>query len=88
MCLAGLASLVLGLLPVGRLPGRALWAWHRPAHLATALLSVIATAVVFVGNPDGAFPVLTTIVATTLVALVAVAAWLWMRSVEPVTEGS
>ena len=85
VCLAGLGSLVLGLLPLGALPGRALWAWHRPAHLATALVGVTAAAVVFVGNPEAAFPVLPAVVAATLVALVAVAAWLWVRFVEPVT---
>ncbi|GAB2967346.1 hypothetical protein [Frigoribacterium salinisoli] len=85
VCLAGLGSLVLGLLPVGAAPGRALWAWHRPAHLATALVGVTAAAVVFVGNPAAAFPVVPVVVAAALVTVVAVAAWLWVRFVEPVT---
>ena len=88
VCLAGLGSLVLGLLPLGALPGRALWAWHRPAHVGAALVGVTAAAVVFVGNPDAAFPVVPSVVAAALVALVAVAAWLWVRFVEPVTTGS
>ena len=86
VCLAGLGSLVLALLPLGGLPGRALWGWHRPVHVTTALVGVAAASVVFVGGPGATSPVGPVVAAAALAALVAVAAWLWARWVEPVTR--
>ncbi|WP_423923020.1 hypothetical protein ACPEEZ_03920 [Frigoribacterium sp. 2-23] len=83
ICLAGLGSLVLLLLPLGALPGRALWAMSRPAYLVTALAGVTAASIVFVGNPVSGFPIGPLVVVAASCAAIAVAAWLWVRFVEP-----
>lgn len=83
VCLAGLGSLVLSLLPVGSLPGHAVLAWSTRAYVVVTVLGVTAAAVVFVGNPATAFPWTALVAAAVVAALFCVAAWLWVRVVEP-----
>lgn len=83
VCLAGLGSLVLSLLPVGSLPGHAVLAWSTSAYVVVTVLGVTAAAVVFVGNPATAFPWTALLAAAVVAALFCIAAWLWARVVEP-----
>ena len=83
VCLAGLGSLVLALVPLGSLPGRAVWGWSRVGYVALAVVGVTIAAIVFVGAPSGGFPVGSLLAATAVGALGIVAAWLWVRFVEP-----
>ncbi|MBD8726582.1 hypothetical protein [Frigoribacterium sp. CFBP 13707] len=83
VCLAGLGSLVVSLVPLGGLPGRRVWAWSRGAYVGLVVVGVSVAAVVFVGAPTAAFPVVPLVAASAVAALGAVAAWLWLRVVEP-----
>jgi hypothetical protein len=83
VCLAGLGSLVVSLVPLGGLPGRRVWAWSRGAYVGLVVVGVSVAAVVFVGAPTAAFPLVPLVAASAVAALGAVAAWLWLRVVEP-----
>ncbi|WP_209561376.1 hypothetical protein [Frigoribacterium sp. PvP032] len=83
VCLAGLGSLVVQLLPVGSLPGRQVWAWSKPAYAVLAVVGVSVAAAVFVGAPSSSFPLPALLVVSLVAALLAVAAWLWTNYVEP-----
>jgi hypothetical protein len=82
VCLTGLGSLVLALVPVGSLPGRRLWAWSRPLHVALTVVGVGTAAAVFAGGPSSAFPVGGAVVAAVVLAGLCVAVWLWTTYVE------
>ncbi|MBP1242586.1 hypothetical protein ABID92_002990 [Frigoribacterium sp. PvP120] len=83
VCLAGLGSLVVSLVPLGGLPGRRVWAWSRGAYVGLVVVGVSVAAVVFVGAPTAVFPLVPLVAASAVAALGAVAAWLWLRVVEP-----
>lgn len=83
VCLAGLGSLVVQLLPLGSLPGRHVWAWSKPVYAVLAVVGVSVAAAVFVGAPSSSFPLPALLVASLVAALLAVAAWLWTSYVEP-----
>jgi len=83
VCLAGLGSLVVQLLPLGSLPGRQVWAWSRSAYALLAVVGVSVAGVVFVGAPSSTFPLTAVVVTSLVAALLAVAAWLWVTIVEP-----
>jgi len=83
VCLAGLGSLVVSLVPLGGLPGRRVWVWSRGAYVGLVVVGVSVAAVIFVGAPTAAFPLVPLVAASAVAALGAVAAWLWLRVVEP-----
>ncbi|TWX37112.1 hypothetical protein ES689_10510 [Frigoribacterium sp. ACAM 257] len=83
VCLAGLGSLVVHLLPVGSLPGRHVWAWSKTIYGVLAVVGVSVAAAVFVGAPSSSFPLPALLVTSLVAALLAVAAWLWTTWVEP-----
>ncbi|ARC56212.1 hypothetical protein AS850_03875 [Frondihabitans sp. 762G35] len=86
VCLAGLGSLIVLLVPVGGLPGRALYSWSRATLVGLAVVGVAAAGVVFAGDPAETFPVVPLVFASIAFAVVAVSAWVWIRYVEPATE--
>lgn len=86
VCLAGLGSLIVLLVPVGRLPGRALYSWSKPTLVGLAIVGVAAAAVVYAGGPAEAFPIGPLVVAAIAFAVVALGAWAWVRFVEPATD--
>ncbi|BDZ49635.1 hypothetical protein GCM10025867_18760 [Frondihabitans sucicola] len=86
VCLTGLGSLILLLVPIGRLPGRALYSWSRPTLVGLVVVGVACAAVVYAGNPDEAFPVLPLIVAAIAFAVIALSTWVWVRYVEPAAD--
>jgi hypothetical protein len=83
VCLAGLGSLVVQLLPLGSMPGRHVWAWSTGVYVALAVVGVSVAAAVFVGAPSSSFPLPVLLVTSLVAALLAVAAWLWVTYVEP-----
>ncbi|MBD8610527.1 hypothetical protein IFT77_08515 [Frigoribacterium sp. CFBP 13729] len=83
VCLAGLGSLVVQLLPLGSMPGRHVWAWSKGIYVALAVVGVSVAAAVFVGAPSSSFPLPVLLVTSLVAALLAVAAWLWVTYVEP-----
>ncbi|NRD27067.1 hypothetical protein [Frigoribacterium sp. VKM Ac-2836] len=85
ICLTGLGSLVLALVPVGTLPGRIIWDWSRPLHVALTVVGVAAAAAVLTGGPSS-FPVGGVFLAATLTAGLCVAVWLWTSFVEGDTD--
>ncbi|ROS51486.1 hypothetical protein [Frigoribacterium sp. PhB24] len=87
VCLTGLGSLVLALVPVGSLPGRRIWAWSRPLHVALTVVGVAAAAAVLTGGPSS-FPVEGAVAAATVTAGLCVAVWLWTSFVERDTDGA
>jgi hypothetical protein len=86
VCLAGLGSLIVLLVPLGSLPGRALYSWSRPTLVGLGVVGVAMAAVVLAGDPDEAFPVMPLIVAAIAFAVVALSTWVWVRYVEPATD--
>jgi hypothetical protein len=86
VCLAGLGSLIVLLVPVGSLPGRALYSWSRATLVGLAVVGVAAAGVVFAGDPAESFPVVPLVFASIAFAVVAVSAWVWIRFVEPAAD--
>jgi 4-amino-4-deoxy-L-arabinose transferase-like glycosyltransferase len=70
---------VLSILPLGSLPGQALWRWSPVGYGVAAVIVGALAALVFVGGP-GSAPDGTTVLGATLAALLlAVASVLWAR---------
>ncbi|KPG87610.1 hypothetical protein AEQ27_02035 [Frigoribacterium sp. RIT-PI-h] len=85
VCLTGLGSLVLALVPVGSLPGRGIWAWSRSLHVGLTVVGVAAAAAVLTGGPSS-FPVGGAVVAAAVTAGLCVAVWLGTSFVEVTTD--
>lgn len=86
VCLAGLGSLIVLLVPLGRLPGRALYSWSRPTLVGLGVVGAAMAAVVYAGDPEEAFPVLPLVVAAVAFAVLALSTWVWVRYVEPAAD--
>lgn len=80
ICLAGLGSALLLLLPVLALPGRAILEWSPLLWAATTLVVGSLAAIVLTGEH---FPVLLFAAVAAAVAAVSVAIWGWTRFVQP-----
>jgi hypothetical protein len=83
VALAGLGSLIVLLLPLGTLPGQALWTWSKSTLAGLSVVGAALAAVVYAGSPGEAFPVMPLVVAAVVFAVVALSAWVWVRWVEP-----
>ena len=81
LCIAALSSVVLLLLPIGRMPGRLVFEWSRPAWFAAALAATTLAAVVLLQAPT--FPVAWIGGAALLFGAGSLATWGWVRFVEP-----
>lgn len=81
--LAGLGSLIVLLLPLGRLPGRALWSWSKSTLIGVGIVGAALATVVYAASPGEAFPVLPLVVVGVVFAVASVTAWVWVRYVEP-----
>ena len=82
ICLAGLGSLMLLMLPVMSLPGRAILEWSPSIWLAMTLLVGTFTAIIITGEQ---LPVLVIAGGAAIVAIICFATWAWVRFVEPAT---
>ncbi len=82
LCIAALGSVALLVLPIGRMPGRTVFEWSKPAWLACALAACTLAAVVIAQAPS--FPVVWVAGASAIFAVGCLATWVWVRHVEPV----
>lgn len=80
---AGLGSALVLVLPLGRMPGRAIFAWSRVAWAVTLLAVATLASAAFLGGPDGRFPVVASLVVAVGFAALALATWSWIRFVQP-----
>jgi len=81
LCIAALGSAVLLVLPIGRMPGRLVFEWSKPAWSAAALAACTLAAVVIAQAPT--FPAPWIAGAGVLFAVGSLATWAWIRLVEP-----
>ena len=81
LALAALGSAVAMILPVGRMPGRAVWDWSRPAWVAAALPPAILDGTLFGGSIT--FPLAWIAAAALAFAALAVSVFAWTRYVRP-----
>lgn len=83
ICIAGFGSVIVLLLPVGALPGRAILEWSPTAWVLSTLVLVTIAAAVLLGDP---IPIASLSVAgacAAAFAVVAIASWAWARYVDP-----
>lgn len=83
IALAGLGSVVVLVLPIATLPGRAVFEWSRPAWLATVTVAALFASVVILGGGAASFPMVGAILAASAFAALSVAVWGWLRFVDP-----
>jgi hypothetical protein len=83
VCLAGLGSAVILMLPLGTLPGRVVLEWSpRVWCVVTLAVSTVAAAVLLGGGANPALPMLATLLVVSAFAAVCVAVWAWVNYVE------
>ncbi|WP_181408366.1 hypothetical protein [Schumannella sp. 10F1B-5-1] len=78
---SGLGSAVLLLVPVGSLPGRAIFDWSPLVWVGVALVAVLLAALALASGSG--FPMLGTMLAAFVVGAVCLGGWAWIRWVEP-----
>ncbi|WP_144766236.1 Ig-like domain-containing protein [Curtobacterium sp. 9128] len=79
LCVGGLGSLVVTLLPLTRSAGSALWSHSRVRYASIAAVGVALAAAVYSGSAGTHLPPVAVGVAAVACAATAVAAWLWVR---------
>jgi hypothetical protein len=84
LCLAGLGSAMVLVLPVGRLPGRVLLEWSPVVWGVTVTVVATLAWAIALGRSATSFPVLGTFLIAGGFAALSVAVWAWVRYVEPV----
>ena len=83
LCLAGLGSAPILMLPLGRLPGRVVLEWSPVAWLVAMAAVATLAWVIVLGGSDARFPVLGSAMLAGGFAAISLAVWAWMRYVEP-----
>jgi hypothetical protein len=83
IALAGLGSVVVLVLPIATLPGRAVFEWSRPAWLVTVTVAALFGSVVILGQGAASFPMIGAILTAGAFAALSVAVWGWLRFVDP-----
>jgi hypothetical protein len=83
VALAGLGSVVVLVLPIATLPGRAIFEWSRPVWLATVTVVALIGSVVILGGAGASFPTLGAVLVGGAFAALSVAVWGWLRFVDP-----
>ncbi len=81
ICITGFGSAVLLLIPVGSLPGRAIFDWSPGAWFATCIPVVGIGAMAFTASSG--FPTLAVVGAACAIGALCLAGWAWMRFIEP-----
>lgn len=82
VCLAGLGSALILMLPIGALPGRVVLEWSPKAWFAATLLVGTVAAAVLLGGLQPTFPMLATLLMVVGFAAVCIAIWAWANYVE------
>lgn len=84
LCLAGLGSAAVLVLPIASLPGRVILEWSAPAWIGTVLVvASIVAAVVFAGSGAASATLIPWIAAAAVFAALSIAVWAFVRFVEP-----
>lgn len=83
ICLAGIGSSLLLLLPVVNLPGRAILEWSPIVWLALTLAVGVLAGMILAGAN---FPILFAAAGAAVIAVGCAATWSWVRFVEPATS--
>ena len=83
LCLAGLGSAMVLMLPLGRLPGRVVLEWSPAAWIVAMAIVATLAWVIVLGGSGARFPVISSALLAGGFAAVSVAVWAWMRYVEP-----
>ncbi|MBF0671669.1 MAG: hypothetical protein IR160_03685 [Salinibacterium sp.] len=79
LCLVGVGSTIVLLLPVGALPGRVLWEWHRWAWFCIALAGCTIAFAPLLGGPDSHWPLATLLIIAASIAALFIGAWATLR---------
>ena len=82
LCLAGVGSLVILGLPIGALPGRAIFQWSVPVWLGSVAVGLTLAFCMALGDTVVLFPAMAWLLAACAFAAVSVASWAWFRFVE------
>src|SRR5699024_5755036 len=84
--LIGIGSAALMMIPLGRLSGRAIFAWSRPLWLA-AVLGMLTALFVMLGPSIASWRATGNVLAATAFVLafaaIGISVWLWKRYVQP-----
>ena len=83
VALAGLGSVVVLVLPIATLPGRAVFEWSRPVWLAMVTVVALIGSVAILAGGGTMFPIVAAVLAAGGFAALSVAIWGWLRFVEP-----
>jgi hypothetical protein len=83
LCLAGLGSAIVLMLPLGRLPGRVILEWSPVAWVVAMAVVTTLAWVIVLGGSGAAFPVLGALLVAGGFAALSLAVWAWVRYVEP-----
>ena len=83
LCLAGLGSAMVLMLPLGRLPGRVTLEWSPVAWVVAMAIVTTLSWVIVLGGSGAAFPVLGALMLAGGFAALSLAVWAWVRYVEP-----
>lgn len=83
IAVAGFSSVIVLLLPIGALPGRAILEWSATAWVVSTLLLVTVAAAVLLGETIRLAPIAVALGCAAGFAAIAVASWAWARYVEP-----
>jgi predicted outer membrane lipoprotein len=86
LCLAGLGSALILMLPVATLPGRVILEWSPVAWLVAMAVVATMTSVIVLGGRGTHFPVIGSVLVAGGFAALSLAAWSWVRFVEPAAE--
>ncbi len=82
LCLAGLGSALIMMIPIASLPGRAILQWSVPAWTGSMFVVASVTAMAVLGSADPAV-LMPLVAAATVFACLSVATWAFLRFVEP-----
>jgi hypothetical protein len=80
LCLAGIGSAFILMIPLGPLPGRVIFEWSRLVWLAVAYFGATLGFGILLGNDEASFPLAPTLLITGALAAVCVAVWALLRA--------
>lgn len=83
LCLAGLGSALVLMIPLASLPGRSILEWSPPLWAGTVLVVASVVAAAVFGQPGAAADLTPWVIAATVFAALSVAVWAYTRFVEP-----
>ncbi|WP_349897477.1 DUF2339 domain-containing protein [Parafrigoribacterium soli] len=83
LCLAGLGSAIVLMLPLAQLPGRVILEWSPVAWIVAMVVVTTLAWVIVLGGSGAAFPVLGAFLLAVGFAALCLAVWAWVRYVEP-----